>query len=335
MATEYCDADIREMLEEQIAIYKAETEEAELAIEEDNKAIQRAADAAARLFGVMELFEKVLENLSPAEVTRARQINSAFKDSIDKSLPLRRVMFLEPVADVEVLPYGTEGPEFPRPSDHGVDSNDSEEPPEQLFPNFQVINPHPAILSIHMPEEDRIINFKLPNKPWADGMWRDMLICQPPCPELTLMALVWRGDKRQITTWVRFGEVGNTLGDLVDSIAKLEPRLPNMQLLTPRGYEPDETRLVHLARDKVLAVEEADKMVALCQARVEQGDEDENTELTGELGVLSEYPMVKGGKTQSDRAKVGKTQLNRFRRPKMDGGDEGTLYPVDGGCTVG
>lgn len=63
--------------------------------------------ATARVFNTAELLEQILlHGLSPAEVTRARQINSFFRAGIDSSLTLRRVMFLEPILECDHDTYG-------------------------------------------------------------------------------------------------------------------------------------------------------------------------------------------------------------------------------------
>ncbi|CAK3809579.1 hypothetical protein AC578_1948 [Lecanosticta acicola] len=63
--------------------------------------MQLPPSAAARVFGVGELVEEILEHLSPADVVTCRRVSKKFLGTVAYSKALRQKLYLEPDAGCE------------------------------------------------------------------------------------------------------------------------------------------------------------------------------------------------------------------------------------------
>lgn len=262
---------------QKVARKKAATAQQAVAKARARKIMRKEDHAAARVFNITELFEQIFQNVSPAEITRARQINSEFKKRIDQSLPLRRAMFLEPEPRGETLPYPTfdeedDDADWPAPDD----TSETSAVPDKSPKTFTVFKVHPAISAPIQPA-DGYIHFKLPEKPWKAGMWQEMLLCQPPCQNFELRYHIRCRSMSEgvFDGWINKSINGNTLGALVKAIDDHKMRSVVKMQLDPivDDYVEDGTIFIEKARDWVLAGKIADQMVALCKARNEGADD--------------------------------------------------------------
>lgn len=168
--------------------------------------------ASAKVFGTTELVELILlQDLSAAEVTRARRINSFFRAVVDNSKPLRRVIFLEPV-ERKIYKGGAAMRKRQDEIPAGVC---------QLYEGWgqcSFTTLHPAI---DVPVSGLLWPFKgygVPPAHWTSGQWQSMLISQPPAAGYYLLCKE-HGDGERIE--------GQTLGAIRETSEKLKAQRGN------------------------------------------------------------------------------------------------------------
>lgn len=86
--------------------------------------------------------------------------------------------------------------------------------PSHYLPVFKL---HPAINACRR-DDNKSLRLELPSKEWEPGMWKNMLICQPPGAELQIGG--WRNFGIHSVAWSGSLLKGNTLGDLMNAAEK-------------------------------------------------------------------------------------------------------------------
>lgn len=175
-----------------------------------------------RVFNTVELLEGILSGLSTKSLTRARQVNSFFRDCIDTSIPLKRIMYLLPIPS-------TQHETFTHPQGFF---------PDDGCPTRTTTILHPAITTSIVP--CAYMHIQPPPAHWVSGgqQWEDMLISQPPAAVYHVLCTspaYQPGFWDEFTHQVRIQVEGNTLGALRKAVENREAKL-EVEGLVGQGF---------------------------------------------------------------------------------------------------
>lgn len=195
--------------------------------------------ACARVFNTVELLECILQDLSATELTRARHMNSFFRNVIDNSTPLRRIMFLEPIPKKFYETYRDATGYWP------------DDPPGCTAAAL-----HPAIRGLVL-ERASFDILRQPSPIWASGQWKSMLISQPPAVAYHLVCKpkgpsqpLWK----DMLSYVRVDISGPTLGGLVVALTGVGDALV-VEGIYCKGLKDERSKMMKSCREKRAAID--------------------------------------------------------------------------------